>query len=199
VIEAFLGNGDGTFEAKRLFAAPHPSWGSTGIQVIDLDLDGDEDVVFSNGDHFDRGILRPFHAVQWIENRGEFPWVHHHLASMPGCHRALAGDLDGDGDLDVIAVACLDSAITNQFGPENFDSVIWLEQTEPGVFLRHSLERGNCQHLTLEMADFDGDEDLDLAIPSSRLPSVKDQDPPSAAVTIWWNQGNSESAALVVP
>jgi hypothetical protein len=187
-IEAFLGNGDGTFQVKRIYSAPHPSWGSTGIQVVDLDSDGDLDVLFSNGDHFDRPLLKPFHAVQWLENDGDFPWIHHQLAPLPGCHRALAGDIDGDGDLDAIAVAYLDFAITDRFGSEAFDSVVWFEQTAPRQFQRHALERGACHHLALEMGDFDSDGDLDLAVPSSLVRPSQGQDPSPASITLWWNE-----------
>ncbi len=83
---------------------------------------------------------------------------------MPGCHRALAGDLDGDGDTDVLGVSLLHEGIRDKFGPEKFAAVCWLEQTTKGEFSRHTLEAGTCNHAAVEMADFDGDGDLDLAI-----------------------------------
>ena len=44
-------------------------------------------------------------ASQWLENTGAFPFVEHRLADLPGVFRAQAGDLDGDGDLDIVACA----------------------------------------------------------------------------------------------
>src|SRR6185436_7092957 len=50
-VVAFLGNPKGGFlPARTLYAAPHPNWGSSGIQVVDLDKDGDLDVIMTNGD-----------------------------------------------------------------------------------------------------------------------------------------------------
>lgn len=45
-------------------------------------------------------------------------------------------------------------------------SVGWLEQTSPGQFRLHSLEKGKLTHVTLDVADYDGDGDLDLLVSS---------------------------------
>jgi hypothetical protein len=37
------------------------------------------------------------------------------------------------------------------------DSIILLEQTEPGKFVRHSLEKDNCHHMTCVAGAWDGD------------------------------------------
>jgi hypothetical protein len=163
-VEAFVSQEDLAFERHTIYAAPNPSWGSSGLQLVDMDGDGDLDLLHSNGDSFDRDYLKPYHAVRWLENQGRFPWVEHHLADMPGCQRALAGDLDADGDLDVIAVALLPPAIVDRFGKEKFDSICWLEQTAPGQFHRRTLETGDCRHISLALADFDGDGDLDAIV-----------------------------------
>lgn len=164
VIEAFLNRGDGTFETTTIYKAPHPSWASSGIQLIDLDADGDLDVLYTNGDSFDREYLKPYHGIRWLENQGEFPWLEHHLADLPGCQRALAGDLDGDGDLDIVAAALTPAAVLNRFGPERFDALCWFEQTAARQFHRRSLERAACDHAALALADFDSDGDLDFAV-----------------------------------
>ena len=184
VIEAFLNRGDGTFEKRLVHAADDPSFGSSGIQLIDLDGDGDEDVLYANGDTFDSKLLKPYHGIQWLENTGGFPFVPHRLTAMPGVHRALAGDLDGDGDLDIVAGALLPTANHDEAASLKLDSLIWLEQREPGVFVRHAIETANCVHATLDLADFDGDGDLDIATGSFRDRGSADQN----AATIWWNE-----------
>lgn len=186
VIEAFLNRGDGTFEKRPIYAAPNPSWGSSGIELVDLDADGDLDLLYTNGDSFDRAYLKPYHAVHWLENRGEFPWTHHHLRAMPGCHRALAADMDGDGDLDVVAVALLLPQLLDRFQPDRFDGVCWLEQTAPGHFEHRSLEIGTCNHLALALDDFDGDGDPDLAVGNFYLGAPGDGE--NTSLSIWWNE-----------
>ena len=84
-VVAFLNQGGMRFDPQVIYAAPHPNWGSSGIQVVDLDKDGDLDVLMTNGDTFDDKILKPYHGIQWLENTGTFPFTEHTLATMPAC------------------------------------------------------------------------------------------------------------------
>ena len=193
VVEAFLGRGDLGFDRQTIFAAEDPSYASSGIELVDLDADNDLDVLYVNGDCFDGIYMKPYHAVQWLENTGGYPYEHHLLALMPGASRAVAGDLDGDGDLDVVAASMLVPKMLNDHGADNFDSLVWFEQTAPRRFERHRLEKSKCDHFGLELGDFDGDGDLDMAVGNAifgRRP--RGQEPP--ALTIWWNQRISSSA-----
>jgi hypothetical protein len=154
------GTSDFTFEQKVIYAAPHPNWGSSGIQVVDLDKDGDLDVLLTHGDTFDDGIVKPYHGIQWLENRGGYPFVEHTLARMPGVHRAAAADIDADGDLDIVAGALL--AAGSDVDETRLPALGWLEQTKPGTFVRHTIEIGPPRHASLDVADIDGDGDLDI-------------------------------------
>ncbi len=156
------GAGDFTFDQKVIYAAPHPNWGSSGIQLVDLDKDGDLDVLLTHGDTFDDGIVKPYHGIQWLENTGGYPFVEHTLAQMPGVHRAVAADIDGDGDLDVVACALL--AGGSDVDEKTLPALVWLEQTKPGVFARHTIEMGFPRHATLDVGDIDSDGDLDIVV-----------------------------------
>ncbi len=70
-IVAFLNRGPGRFEAKALWSAPHPAFGLSGMQLVDLDGDKDLDVLLTSGDAFDTVMLRPDNGVTWLENRGD--------------------------------------------------------------------------------------------------------------------------------
>ncbi|MEO6238634.1 MAG: FG-GAP-like repeat-containing protein [Vicinamibacterales bacterium] len=104
-VVAYLNKGDFAFEQMVIYTAPHPNWGSSGIQVVDLDGDGDLDVVLTHGDMLDDRLVKPYHGIQWLENTGGYPFVEHTLAQMPGVLPSRAADLDGDGDLDIAACA----------------------------------------------------------------------------------------------
>jgi hypothetical protein len=163
-VVAFINNGTPqvSFTPQVIYTAPHPNWGSSGIEVVDLDGDGDLDVLLAHGDTFDDAILKPYHGIQWLENHGTFPFTAHTLADLPGVSRAEAVDLDGDGDLDVVASAFIANGSDREMS--KLPSLVWLEQTKPGEFVRHTLEIGHPQHATLDVGDFDHDGDVDIIV-----------------------------------
>jgi VCBS repeat protein len=137
--------------------------------MVDLDQDGDLDLLMTNGDSLDDFTVRPFHGVRWFENDGSYPWKQHDLAVMPGVHRAQAADIDGDGDLDVVATAFLPNAehpafqlLERQGNLAPFTGLGWIEQVKPGVFVPHPIEDGKLTHTTLDLGDVDGDGDVDV-------------------------------------
>ena len=64
--------GQGQFRTETIFQAPDPAYGSSCIDLVDLDQDGDLDLLYTNGDTMDSFELRPSHSVQWLENQGRF-------------------------------------------------------------------------------------------------------------------------------
>ncbi len=190
-VVAFLNDGQGNFTKQTIFTGPHPAYGSSGIQVVDMNKDGLPDVLYTNGDVLDKPyLLKPYHSVQWLENPGvgKFPWVHHPLTPMYGVHRAVAADLCGDGKLDVAAVCFLPYGPTKEEGfPEREtlhpDAFIVLRQTGPMQFERHALEQTSCDHVTCAAGDLYGTGRMDIVVgnfsPHREAP----------AITIWRNKG----------
>jgi FG-GAP-like repeat len=170
-----------TFTQNIIYTAPHPNWGSSGIEVVDGD--GDLDVLLTHGDTFDDEIIKPYHGIQWLENIGAFPFAAHTLADLPGVSRAQAADLDGDGDLDVIASTFI--ALGADVDEKSLPSLVWLEQKRNGVFERHTLEVGNPRHATLDAADFDRDGDVDIVVGNF---NVANGSSGRDAVEIWENR-----------
>jgi hypothetical protein len=164
-VEAFLNDGRGGFQPAPLYAGPHPAWGSSGLTLVDFDGDGDLDVLLTNGDMLDDFLMKPYHGIRWLENKGGLRFEPHSLGNLPGVHRALAADLDGDHDLDVVAGAYVRFKVGD--GPPRSlpgqASLVWLEQEGPGRFRRHTLGQG-AHHVTLDVADYDRDGDPDLAV-----------------------------------
>jgi hypothetical protein len=183
-VVAFLGDGQGGFTPRTLFAGPHPAWGASGLSMADLDADGAPAFLLTNGDMFDDQLLQPYHGVQWLENRGELRFELRPLAPLAGAHRAVAADLDGDGDLDVAAAAFVGGAESSVPLP----SLVWLEQVDRGQFERHTLALGDPAFATLAAGDVDADGDVDLVTGYFVLGGESE-----AWLEVWENRGAAPS------
>jgi hypothetical protein len=186
-VVAFLNQGNGKFRKETIYAGPHPAYGSSGIQLVDLDGDGKLDVLYTNGDVLDQPfLLKPYHSVQWLQNPGDgtFPWKHHPITPMYGVHRAVAADLRGNGVKDIVAVSYLPAAHFPQRQEMNLDAVILLEQVAPGKFVRHTLQTRACDSVSCALGDLYGRGKIDL-VTGTFTTSGK----PEHALTIWKNLG----------
>ncbi len=162
-IDLFRNDGNANFTIERIWSAPDPAYGSSGIELVDMDGDGDLDILYTNGDSFDRGP-KPHHSVQWLENDGGLPMRRHEICPMPGVLNATAGDFDGDGDVDVVAVALLASGVSQQWMAQGSSPIVMLTRQDDGSFTPSRLPARGHDHLSVEKGDFNGDGKPDFAI-----------------------------------
>jgi len=190
MVVAFFNEGNFRFSTRELFHASHPAWGATGLEPVDLDRDGDLDFLVTNGDTFDDDILKPDHGVTWLENRGQMSFFPHWLVPLPGAHRAQAIDVDGDGDLDILACAMTGSSSAKPDVTRNLPSLVLLEHVSPGKFSSSVLERSQCFHPTLAVSQKNRTGFVNVAVGNAFLHATPGA-PPAPAVTIWQNQRQS--------
>jgi hypothetical protein len=185
-IVAYLNEGNGKFREKTIYRGPHPGYGSSGIQLVDINGDGKIDILYTNGDVLDEPYLfKPYHGIQWLENKGNLKFEHHWIAPMYGVHRAVAGPITGSGRMDIAAVSFLPAEGFPDRKKRKADAVIVLEQVAPGKFARHSLAKIDCDHVCCVLGDVDGTGRLDLVV--GNFGSRTDERP----VIVWKNRGKN--------
>jgi enediyne biosynthesis protein E4 len=126
----FINRGDGTFSEVGMLAGVQASGWSWGSMFMDVDLDGRQDILVAAGHLWDimdadvqEGLQNRLTGFPWQRLRWQFPALKLHNVAYRNrgdltfedvsakwgfagdeavSHAMAAGDLDGDGDLDVI-------------------------------------------------------------------------------------------------
>ncbi len=189
-VELYINQGR-KFDRHRAATGGDLTFGSIGIELVDLDRDGDQDILYVNGDTFDNNFANRSHGLQWLENIGNLEFRLHRLLDLPGAYRAVPTDIDGDSDLDILVVANLPTTVyPTSLNVQSPASIVLLEQSSNLEFRIHVLERGMPRYPALEAADFNSDGKMDFAVgvqlfetdppdsPASKLPRL----------TLWWQK-----------
>ena len=189
MVSMFLPRGDTGYEERVLFRAPHPAWGTSHLAATDLDADGDLDFLLSNGDTLDDGVaFKPYQGVTWLENRGEQGFRVHPIGRLYGAHAAEAGDLDGDGDLDVVASGFLPQVeLPVSQAAMRLDSVVWFERDED-LWIPWEIESGHPRHTGVTLFDLDEDGRLDIVAAVNRAWDVAPAET-GPSLEVWFNRG----------
>ena len=183
-VYVFENDGSGVFTQHIVYGATNEDFGSSGISLADLDRDGDQDVLYTNGDAFDHSppLPRPWHGVQWLENQGRFQFVYHRIGDLPGAYSARAIDADGDEDLDVFAVS-----LFADWSDPKAQSIVWFENDGSERFTRRDIDSSPSHLVALDTGDLDSDGRPDLVSAGHHSHGPFDR---MSRITWWRNRWN---------
>ena len=158
---AFLNtDGHGSFGEPIDFVSSQ-GWFSNGVAIGDIDGDGDLDVASTSGAvHYSYSTT---HSVMWHENiDGRFSSAPRVVdTTLLGANEVELGDIDGDGDQDLVAR----SHFFNDYG--NYEHVlVWYENLD-GLGTFGSQQILNDSAFSFHLSDVDGDDDLDILVGST--------------------------------
>lgn len=182
-IWCYLNDGKANFQPKLLFKSSNQDFGSSSILMCDADLDGDNDILYTNGDAFDyippRG--RPWHGIQWLENKGNLNFEFHRICDFTGVSNIRAVDIDNDKDLDLFAVSTF-----NLWDIPESQSFIWLENKGGMQFVSHGISNTPTHIIALDISDFNGDGLADIITGGMHTFPPYDR---MGRITLWLNNG----------
>ena len=146
--------GGGKFRKRRLHMTVNYDVGSAGLIQDDLDGDGDPDLILPMGDNLEYpySYPQPYHGCLWLENKGGWNFVPHRIAKFGGAYAAATGDLDGDGDRDVVLVS-----MVNDWQKPGYASVVWLENDGRQNFTLRRIDNRPTHLTTVACGDLNGD------------------------------------------
>ena len=183
-IYCYINDGTGQFQPNLLFGSSNQDYGSSGISLYDLDQDQDVDILYTNGDAFDyippQG--RPWHGVQWLENKGNLDFEFHRLCNFTGASNVRAADIDNDGDIDLFVVSAF-----NIWEDPASSSFIWLENTGGMQFVKRDISKDPTHLLTCEPGDFNNDGMIDAVTGGMHTYPPFDR---MGRITLWLNNGS---------
>jgi FG-GAP-like repeat len=181
-IWAFINDGKGTLAPRMLWGSTNADFGSSWMTLVDIDRDGDPDILYANGDAFEYAPpnSRPWQGVQWLENRGDLKFELHRMIDQQGVTSPEALDLDDDGDLDVLLVNA-----NNDWDNPEAPSLLWLENDGKMQFTMRPIATSPTHLLTLAVGDLDGDGKPDAVTGGMHISRPYDR---IGRVTAWYRR-----------
>jgi len=155
-----LNDGTGQFTGRTVFQKP-PVYGHSYFELADFNRDGRVDLLVTNGDNGEyESPTKRYHGIRIYLDRGELEFEEAWFFPLNGAYKAVARDFDGDGDLDLAAIAYFPDYVQS---PR--ESFVYLENQgdlkfEPSTFRECIAGRW----LVMDAADLDGDGDVDLVL-----------------------------------
>lgn len=145
--------GSGQFRDSIIWGSTNEDYGSSGLDVADVNRDGKPDLIYTNGDGFDYAVrgAHPWHGIQWLENRDNGNFTFHRVGNLPGAYSPCAADLNGDGLMDLLAVSCF----ADESNPNAAAMMAWVNEGHEN-FTPITLARRPYQFVTAAIGDLDG-------------------------------------------
>jgi hypothetical protein len=156
---AFENLGGGRFRPRVLLSHLNFDLGSVGLVKTDLDRDGKPDFLLVAGDNLEvrYSQAQPWHGCFWLRPRDGWKLEPQRIATLGGAYAAAVGDLDGDGDLDVVLVS-----LFNDWRRPGAASVVWLENDGKQNFRTWQIADRPSHLCTVAVGDLNGDGRADI-------------------------------------
>jgi len=168
-VSCFINNG--VYSFNRNIILPNEKYvdSPTSVISIDLDNDGDNDIVSSSAKD---------NKIAWYENDGQYNFTQKIISiNIINARSVFAIDLDRDNDIDIISASYDD------------DKVSWFENDGEEFFVEHIITDIADGVSSVYISDIDNDEDYDILSASRRS---------GGKLALYENDGNQNFIELII-
>ena len=150
------------FEEKAILRFPSV-YGSSYMDIADINGDGYDDLIISFGDNADYSIINKYyHGVGIYLNDRKNNYTKAWFYPSYGATKTIAADFDNDGDLDMAMIGFFSNK-------ENGNSFLYFEQKKNMNFTVSNLNVDKSQWLVMDVNDMDKDGDQDIILGNFRM------------------------------
>jgi len=159
-VSLFINKGQGSFVEKPILQFDSV-FGSSFMEVADMNKDGYDDIIISNGDNADYSrSKKAYHGVHLFLNDGRNNFKEKYFYPAYGASKTVARDFDQDGDLDLAMIA---------FFAENdkgkVETFLYFQNQGSLQFKVSNLNiPAGGKYIVMDAADMDKDGDIDIIL-----------------------------------
>lgn len=177
----FKNLGKGVFEGIELVRFL-PIYGSSYLEVKDINNDGKLDLIHSAGDNYDYSYaLKNYHGVRIFINQGNQNFKEQKFLPLHGVGKVLAEDFDQDGNMDL---ACI--SYFPDYTQKPLAGFVLYKNHGNLHFTAHTYPLANAANwLLMDKGDVDQDGDVDILLGSCSINNTV----PQALRQSWTKQG----------
>lgn len=176
-VSIFYNKGNGKFE-EEIALQFSPVYGSSFIDLADMNADGHPDILYTNGDNADYSYsMKNYHGLRIFLNDGQNHFSEQYFYPIHGAGKVRAADFDADGDLDLAV-----TAFFTDIGQQPDEGFLFFENKGNLRFeITTFANTGHGKWLVMDVGDLDSDGRPDLVLGSFMKPGLGKSAKPSAA------------------
>ncbi|NOG96878.1 MAG: T9SS type A sorting domain-containing protein [Ignavibacteriae bacterium] len=141
----FPNDGNGNFSPALEIPSTFGGGSESFFYIRDINSDGAMDILAFHRDDYN---------LVWYENNGSQSFTEHFIQNSADRSRLASGDLDGDGDIDIVKVSV-------ENGPTA--PISWFENDGMENFTEHIISSSSTGRIYVAaITDLDGDMDMDI-------------------------------------
>ncbi|HET8803730.1 MAG TPA: T9SS type A sorting domain-containing protein [Aequorivita sp.] len=150
-VAVYSNDGDENFTLLTDLSGGAPTDGVRALKAVDLDIDGDMDILVA---------ANSSDTYSWFENDGSGVFTNNIIdnteANTNGASQVMAADMDGDGDMDVVA------------GSNLADRYVWYENDGSQNFTAQIIDQATYANgpRGIGLVDLEQDGDMDVLVAS---------------------------------